>query len=151
MLVYSLDCIVTASVRAKSKWKLFEFRLIDRFQYLLEDTLHDFVLKWRNPEAALAFGAPRTRYWRLARSYQTGFPPVLYSAPNWRTPPVVFIIPCLFMVQIILKVSLMFFRSRLTLEFLFFISDWHLVHFALPEHRIFIPITVIKHVQRTMI
>ncbi|MEQ2411532.1 hypothetical protein, partial [Blautia acetigignens] len=32
--------------------------------------------------------------WRLAKSYQTGFPPVIYLAPNWRTPP-----PCSILAQ----------------------------------------------------
>lgn len=33
-----------------------------------------------------AFDVPGTRYLRLARSYQTGFPPVIHLALNWRTP-----------------------------------------------------------------
>lgn len=36
----------------------------------------------------LAFDVPRTQYWWLARSYQTGFPPAMYPSPNWRTHPI---------------------------------------------------------------
>ena len=34
----------------------------------------------------MAFGAPRTRYRRLATPYRVGFPPTIHPAPNRRTP-----------------------------------------------------------------
>ena len=52
MSVYPLDCIVAASSWPESVRELFEFRLINRFQYLLEDTLYHFVLKSRDAQSA---------------------------------------------------------------------------------------------------